>query len=102
MKQVIDQGNGVRTHVSVEDGNLITGTVQDCDAILDHAKALHREGHHGSSEMKHAAKLPFVAIEQYCNRLGITFEEFMRERKHVRAMLNDPDLSGFRIWPGRV
>ena len=102
MKDVIQHANGVQTHIALEDGNLVTGTVQDCTPILEHARSLHNVGAHGSSDMKHAASLPMVVIEQYCNRQGITFDEFMREKKHVRAMLNDPDLKGFRIWPGRV
>lgn len=52
--------------------------------------------------MKHAAKIPKAVIENYMARVGITFHEFMVDDKHVRAMLNDPELSGFRIWKGRV
>jgi hypothetical protein len=102
MKTVYTSPDGVQTVVALEDGNLVTGTIQDCTPIREHAQALHKEGHHGSSEFKHAAKLPREAIEAYCNNLRISFEEFMRDRKHIKAMCNDPDLRDFRIWPGRV
>ena len=49
-----------------------------------------------------AKPVPMVAIESYCNVNGITLQEWFNDRKHVRAMLNDPDLRDFRIWPGRV
>jgi len=36
------------------------------------------------------------------NKHNIEFSEFMQNKAHIRAMLNDPDLRNFRIWPGRV
>ena len=92
----------VQTVVALQDGDLVTGTIQDCTPYLEKAKRLHNEGVHGSSEMKHAASLPFVLVEKYCNDNGITFQEWMQSKDHKRAMLNDPSLSYFRIWPGRV
>ena len=83
-------------------GDITFETTQDAEPILNDAKARHNAGFHGSSEMKHAARLPMVAIDRYCNLNGITFHEFSTDKKHIRAMLNDPDLKGFRIWPGRV
>ena len=52
--------------------------------------------------MRHAASLPMVLIEAYCNTNHIEFREFMAHPKHVKAMLNDPALNKFRIWGGRV
>lgn len=102
MKTVLTAPDGVQTVVALEDGNLITGTVQDCTPIREHAQALHKEGHHGSSDFKLAAELPEVVIETYCNLHGITFEEFMCNPFHLRAVCNDPDLRDFRVWPGRL
>jgi hypothetical protein len=102
VKTVINHGDGTQSVVALEDGNLVTGTVQDCTPIREYAQALHKEGHHGSSDFKHAAKLPREAVEAYCNIHRITFEEFMQDRKHIKAMCNDSDLRDFRIWPGRV
>jgi phosphosulfolactate phosphohydrolase-like enzyme len=102
MRTVIQNANGTRTVVAVEDGNLITGTVQDCTAIAERAKAMHNAGHVGSSEMRLAATLPDVMVEHYCNTKGITFAEFMRDKAHIRYMLNDPALAHFRVWKGKV
>lgn len=52
--------------------------------------------------MRHAAKLPKALIENYCQRHGITLHEWFVNPAHIKAMLNDPELSGFRIWQGRV
>lgn len=83
-------------------GTITFETTQDAEPILEDAKARHNQGMHGSSEVKHAARLPMVAIDRYCHLHNITFHEFSTDKKHVRAMLNDPELKGFRIWPGRV
>lgn len=100
MRQI---GSGpVQTLMHEEGGQTVFKRVQDCDPIMELAKSLHNEGHHGSGEMKHAAKLPKVLVEAYCNLNGITFREFMTGEEHIRRMCNDPALSAFRIWPGKV
>ncbi len=93
---------GLETHIGMQDGNLITGTVQDCTPILEDAKARQSAGLTGTSEMRHAASFPLQVVEAYCNTAGITFEAFMTDKAHIRRMLSDPDLSGFRIWKGRT
>ena len=90
------------TKFYLHDGNLTVGRFQDCTQIVENTKAMHNEGYHGSSDMKLAAKLPFVSVEKYCNDNGLFFSEVMQDPKHIRAMLNDPDLKAFRVWPGRV
>lgn len=100
--QVISSVDGVQTRVATEDGKLITGTVQDCTAILEDAKARHNAGFQGTSEMKHAARIPNVLIETYCNVNGIEFSECMQNPVHFRRILNDPALADLRIWKGRV
>lgn len=102
MKTVIQSAPGVQTVVALQDGALVTGTVQDCTAIVEHTKARHNEGYHGSSDMKHAASIPFVIVERYCNDNGITMEEMSRSQEHKRRLLNDPANAAFRIWKGRV
>lgn len=96
------QNGDVKSVVGMEDGKLITGTVQDCTPILEDATRRRVEGMTGTSEMKHAARFPAVLVEKYCNTAGITFAEFMQNKVHVRRMLGDPALSGFRIWEGRT
>lgn len=92
----------MKTHIHVNDGNVTFESVQDCTSYLDKATSLHNEGHHGSSEMRHAAHFPAILVEKYCHQKNILFSEFMSNREHVRAMLGDPTLSGFRVWKGAV
>jgi len=83
-------------------GTITFETRQDVSGIVADAKARHNEGMHGTSEMKHAARIPEAAIDAYCNQHNITFQEWCNDKKHIREMLNDPMLRDFRIWPGRV
>lgn len=92
----------VQTRIVEQEGRMFVGRTQDCTPIAEQAKALHNAGLHGSADVKHAASIPFVIVEKYCNDKGITFEEFMNGDKHIRAVLNDPSNDMFRIWKGAV
>lgn len=90
------------TKVVLQGGDLTVGRSQDCTPIVEHTHMLRREGATGSSDMKHAAKIPFVVVEDYCNRNGISFSEWSSNKEHIKRMLNDPSLAYFRIWKGQV
>lgn len=92
----------VTTNIHVEGGDVTFERVQDCSAIAEHTQALHKEGRHGSTDMRHAASFPMVIVEKYLNDKGLSFQEFMAEAVHVKSMLADPALSAFRVWGGRV
>jgi hypothetical protein len=84
------------------EGGITFERVQDCDAIAERCKARHNLNDVGAADMKLAASLPLVIVERYMNDHAITFNEFIGDKDHVRAMLNDPALSHFRIWNGRI
>lgn len=92
----------ISTGLRMDGDDLVERRSQDVSPILDFAQRQRNAREFGSSEMKHAAKIPKAVIENYIARTGITFHEFMVNDYHIRAMLNDPELSGFRIWKGRV
>ena len=52
----------LRTRFHFEGGQMVTQRTQDCTPIVERTQALHKEGFHGSSEFKHAASIPFVAV----------------------------------------
>jgi hypothetical protein len=90
------------TSYKVQDDRLYVGRSQDCTKIAEYAKALHNEGYHGSSDMKHAASIPLVIIEKYCNEQGVSFEEFMGDETHIKRVVEHPDNEMFRVWKGRL
>lgn len=94
--------SALQTNLQVRDGQMTVKRTQDCTPIVEHTKALHNEGIHGSNDMKHAASIPFIFIEDYCNRHNILFSEFMGNKDHMRALVNDPALAHFRVWKGRI
>lgn len=94
--------NDLQTVIALEDGALVTGSVQDCTPYVEEAQRKQREGEHGAKEMRHAASFPAVVVEKYCNDNGIEFSEWMNDPAHAKRMMADPALSYFRIWPGRV
>lgn len=92
----------LQTGIQAEDGRLIVRRTQDCTPIAEQTKALHNEGHHGSSDFKHAGRIPFIFFEDYCNRNHLTFAEVMSNKEHLKRILNDPALAHFRVWKGKV
>lgn len=94
--------DGVGTVVALEDGALVTGTMQDCTPYAERTKAMHNAGLTGSSDMKLAASVPFVFVEKYLNDNNITMQDLGRMPEHQKRLLNDPALAHFRVWKGRV
>jgi hypothetical protein len=92
----------VATRFIIEGDQMHTIRTQDCTAIAERAHAMHKEGLHGSSEMKLAASIPLVIIEKYMNENGVSFAECLSDPIHARRILNNPDNKLFRIWPGQV
>lgn len=92
----------MRHGITYQDDKIIGYVQQDLDPILAHTGNLREIGHTGGSDMKHAASIPMVLIEAYCNNNGITFQEWMKDPKHIKTMLNDPQNEPFRVWKGRV
>lgn len=92
----------MHTRIAHEDGRTVVASTQDCEPLLERAATLRRERAYGSSDLRHVASFPQVLIEKYCNEHGIGFHEFMTDPAHIRRMLGDRDLSGFRIWPGSL
>lgn len=103
MRTDILNPGGVTTTVALSDGNLVTGTTQDCTPIAEHTKALQNSGFEGpSNDVKLAASVPFVFVEKYLNDNGITMQELARSQEHQKRLLNDPAIAHFRVWRGRV
>lgn len=103
MRTVIQAAPGLQTVVALEDGALISGTIQDCTAIAERAKALQNGGYTGpSKDMKLAASVPFVFVEKYLNDNNISMQTLAKDQAHQRRLLGDPALAHFRVWKGQI
>jgi deoxyribodipyrimidine photolyase len=96
------QQDQLRTSFAEYDGKLIIAQSQDCTPIAEYAKQQQAIGNVGSADMRHAAKIPNVIIEKYCNEHGVTFAEVMRNPVHMKRICNDPANAAFRIWKGKL
>jgi hypothetical protein len=84
------------------EGGIVTESIQDCTEIAEFCAEQRAKGHTGSGEMKHAAMIPEVMVQAYCNNNRITFRDFMVDKTHIKRLLADPALKAFRIWEGKV
>lgn len=93
-----------QTKISLHDDTLVVSRSQDVDPILRSVRAERHAtgGRNKAGDMMHAARLPMVVIEQYCNSNNLTFQEWMNNPEHARRMLNDPALAAFRVWEGHA
>ena len=92
----------MKTQLHLQGDDLVVAQQQDVEPILEFCKAQHNAGHHGSSEMRHVAEVPYIVVESYCQRAGITLHEFMNDQVHIKRVLDSPDNSLFRIWKGKL
>lgn len=91
-----------QNYAVMQGDDLITGMVQDCTPYAEDARARHNEGMHGSKELKHAARIPFVIIEKYMHDNGVSMHECFSNPAHFRRMCQDPANADFRIWKGAL
>lgn len=89
----------VGTDMQATGGQILVNRSQDVEPILDHCKELAASNTYRtpSGDMHHAAEFPLVLVEKYLTDKGVTWEEFMQNPAHVKAMMNDPALGHFLI-----
>lgn len=95
---------GIETIFHVEDEKLVIERKADVQPVLDEIQKIRQvtDGRSKSGELIHVARIPAIAVEQYCNMVGITFREFIIDDTHVTRLLNDNDYKHLRIWEGRA
>lgn len=79
-----------------------TESAASVHGVMETCKALQLNGITGEKEMRHLAEFPGYLIQQYCDQKGIQWAEWFQNPAHARAMLNDPNLSYFRVHRGSV
>lgn len=83
-------------------GGLTFERVQDCTNIAEACKTQQLQGVTGTADMKLAARLPMIMVERYLNGHGLTMNEFITNKEHVKRICNDPAMAHFRVWQGRL
>lgn len=99
--RVDEFGVVTNTYYNEADDKLTIETVQDAEPIIEYAQRA-RDAHNPGRELYFAGIYPDTIVEAFCKQRGITFEEFILDPEHGKALMRDPDLSKFRVWKGRV
>jgi len=82
---------------------IVMERAQDVEPVLDYLEGLRQvtDGKSESGDMYHVGDIPLVIVEQYLNKTGVTFAEFIKDDTHIKRILNNPDFAKFRVWQGR-
>lgn len=70
-------------------------------AVADSCAALRDAGMTGKED-KLVMSCDGFTIMEWCNRHGITWDQFFRDSEITNRFLDDPANAPFRIWKGRV
>lgn len=91
------RGSVLKTfHVDkTEEGRTIEVTEQDLDPIIEAVKR-ERETREQDPEMKLAALIPMVIVEQAMR------EGWWNDEDAIKRWLNDPQNECFRVWKGKL
>lgn len=89
LRKMIHDDGGIRDLLFVDPAYMST--------LMDVCKARHNEGMTGARDLPHLAEFPAELVEKYCIVNGISLGEWMANPVHIHRMLQDPDLSRFRI-----
>lgn len=79
-----------------------TADKRDLDALAKHCADLRAVGAGNGKNDKLAMRADGWTINDWCVKRGITFAEFMRDKKLQTRFIEDPDNAGFRVWEGRL
>lgn len=85
------------------DGSVVLQSTTDVTRSVEAAKERHNLGLHttGMGD-KHAASIPVPVLDMWARQRGKTFGDVMRDERLMRAFLQDPDQSVWRIWKGQI
>lgn len=75
---------------------------QDLEIIKEHCAALHNAGLTGTKDDKLVMSCDGFTIMDWCNRKGIKWGHFWRDKKAQLRFLEDPDNAAFRVWKGKI
>lgn len=74
---------------------------EDLDTLATHCREA-SDAQKSGGDMKLAMTVDGTVILDWCNKRGVTWQQFMRDSALQVRFLDDPDNSVFRIWKGRI
>ena len=84
-------------------GKVIIKETQDVSKILDANKEAYNSARGFKSEVfNKKADIPNLVWQQWCQKYGIPYQEFLSNPKVLKRFLNDPDNRFCLTRPGKV
>jgi hypothetical protein len=75
----------------------------DLDTLAAHCKALQSVGATKNTQGDwHVMSADAFTIQAWCDRAGVTWAQFFRDKTLQNRFINDPDNSAFRVHTGRI
>jgi len=103
MSQIIAADPGRVTRFHADEGRFHVQTTFDAEPTLELAKALHNEGKQENMlGHKHAMRIDAEMVNAWAIKRGVTFDAVMQDSRLLKEMVNDPDLSHFRVYKGAI
>ena len=62
----------------------------------------HWDGRGNTSMGYFVGTIPQGVILQYCQKVGVTYQEFMSNNEHIHRIMNNPDYKNFRVFEGKI
>jgi len=94
IRTIIDHTTGLKNEFVTEDNKHIYHTTQDVKPVLEAVKN-YSEMQPGK-EFRHVAEIPMVIYQKMLR------EGSIKDKKHLKKWLNDPDNKMFRVWKGKI
>ena len=100
-------GDDIKTtlHLNRNDGTMTVARMQDVEPIL---KAIHERKVEEAAkfsrlrDFREIGEVPFVVLEEWIKKRGMTFREYVIDRKARKLFWNNPDNAKFKVMRGRV
>lgn len=94
----------IQTQIEAKEGKVTIARYQCYEPYLEQNKKEMSlaDSNYRSRDLYKVASIPSIIVENFCIRNKITLGEFMRDKRLISSMLNDPALKYFRTKPGRV
>ena len=70
--------------------------------VLDYCAALREAKEYGKNDFKLKAIIPPIFVDHYCKINKVPYREFIQNSEHIKRMCNSPELSLFRVSPGKL
>lgn len=80
----------------------VTADKRDLDALAKHCADMRAIGAGNGKDDKLCMSVDGWVINDWCVKHGVTFADFMRDRRMQTRFIEDPDNAAFRIWEGKL